>query len=133
MRARATLTRTLTLAAAGAAAATALLGLTGCGAQTETTAAAQVAPAQAEATAEAAPAGGPQTAEDTFITATAAHLCSVQSTVYDDPAEMAKAYAATPAYPGLTKTQVTQLRQRLTDDATFADRVSTNLQTTCKP
>ncbi|GID96236.1 hypothetical protein ACFQFC_38905 [Amorphoplanes digitatis] len=131
MRARAT--RTLTLAAAGAVAATALLGLTACGTQADTTAAAQVAPAQPAATTEAAPAGGPRTAEDAFITATAAHLCTVQSTVYDNPAEMAKAYAATPAYPGLTKAQVTQLRERLTADATFADRLTTNLQTTCKP
>ncbi|RZU46599.1 hypothetical protein EV385_6674 [Krasilnikovia cinnamomea] len=133
---RAHTTRVLSLAAAGAAAAVALLGLSGCGAEHEAAAAAQPAAVQAAGAQEAgnvqaAPVGaGP---EATFIAATAAHLCTVQSTVYDDPKAMADAYQATPDYPGLTKAQVTAFQQKLTSDSAFAKQLSTNLQQTCKP
>jgi hypothetical protein len=72
-------------------------------------------------------------AEDTFITVTAAHLCTVQSTVYDSPKAMADAYQAAPAYPGLTDAQVTAFKQKLASDSAFAKQLSTNLQPTCKP
>ncbi|BFU47682.1 hypothetical protein [Krasilnikovia sp. MM14-A1004] len=136
---RAHTTRVLSLAAAGAAAAVALLGLSGCGAEHEATAAAQPAAVQAAGAqqtagaAQAAPAGAAQTPEGTFIAVTAAHLCKVQSTVYDNPKAMAEAYQATPAYPGLTKAQVTAFQKKLTADTAFAKQLSTNLQQTCKP
>jgi hypothetical protein len=76
---------------------------------------------------------GQQRAEDTFIIATAAHLCTVQSTVYDDPKAMADAYQATSPYPGLDKAQVRQLQQRLTVDPGLAARLSTRLRDACKP
>jgi hypothetical protein len=72
-------------------------------------------------------------AEDTFIAATAVHLCTVQSTVYDDPKAMADAYNTVPPYPGISTAQVQKLRQRLTSDAAFAALLTTRLQQTCKP
>ncbi|GII24810.1 hypothetical protein [Planosporangium mesophilum] len=70
-------------------------------------------------------------AEQTFLDATAAHLCSVQSMVYADPKALADAYQATPEYPGLTPAQVERFRQRLTADATFARALTSATQRAC--
>jgi hypothetical protein len=74
-----------------------------------------------------------QKAEDTFIGTTAAHLCNVQFTVYDDPAALAKAYSSVPQYPGLTAQQVSAFQQRLTTDAAFSARLTRQLETACHP
>jgi hypothetical protein len=73
-----------------------------------------------------------QKAEDTFLGATAAHLCNVQSTVFDNPAALDAAYHATPTYPGLSAAQVKELERRLATDARFAKRLSDQLQATCQ-
>jgi len=72
-----------------------------------------------------------QRAEDTFLGATAAHLCNVQSTVYDSAAALAAAYRAAPSYSGLSAAQVSQFQRRLTTDAAFAGRLTSQLQATC--
>jgi hypothetical protein len=72
-------------------------------------------------------------AEQTFLDATAAHLCSVQSMVYGDPEALADAYQATPEYPGLTPVQVEEFRQRLTTDATFGRALTSATQRACSP
>jgi hypothetical protein len=72
-------------------------------------------------------------AEDTFIGATAAHLCNVGQTVYDDPKALADAYQSPPAYPGLTATQVADLTQRLRTDQNLSTHLARQLQTTCRP
>jgi hypothetical protein len=74
-----------------------------------------------------------QKAEDTFIGATAAHLCNVGQTVYDDPKALADAYQSPPAYPGLTATQVADLTQRLRTNQSLSTRLAQQLQTTCRP
>jgi hypothetical protein len=74
-----------------------------------------------------------QQAEDTFIGATAAHLCNVGQTVYDDPKALADAYHAPPAYPGLTDAQVDELTQRLRTDQALSTHLAQQLQTTCHP
>jgi hypothetical protein len=70
-------------------------------------------------------------AEDTFIGTTAAHLCNVQSTVYDDTRALADAYQSPPAYSGLTGAQVADFERRLVTDADFAARLTRQLQTAC--
>jgi hypothetical protein len=126
-------TRILTGAAAVATGLVALTLMTGCAGNGGSEAAAPAA-AAAPATPAAAPAAAaPASAEDVFVLATAAHLCAVQSTVYDDPAAMAAAYEATPEYPGLTPAQVKDLQQRMANDTALIGRVSDNLQQTCKP
>lgn len=74
-----------------------------------------------------------QQAEDSFIGTTAAHLCNVQLTVYDDPAALATAYGATSNYPGLTDGQIAAMRQRLATDAAFTTRLAKQLATSCRP
>jgi hypothetical protein len=74
-----------------------------------------------------------QRAEDTFLGATAAHLCNVQFTVYDDPKSLADAYLAVPEYPGLTADQVTRFKQRLGTDVQFSTRLTRQLETACRP
>jgi hypothetical protein len=74
-----------------------------------------------------------QKAEDAFIGATAAHMCDVGQTVYDDAKALAAAYQSPPAYPGLTSQQVTDLTQRLRTDQTLNARLTQQLQATCKP
>ncbi len=74
-----------------------------------------------------------QKAEDTFIGATAAHLCNVGQTVYDDPKALADAYQSPPAYPGLTTTQVADLTQRLRTEQSLSTRLAQQLQTACRP
>jgi hypothetical protein len=69
--------------------------------------------------------------EDAFIGATAAHLCNVQLTVYDDPKALADAYGSTTAYPGISGEQVAALRKRLTTDSEFGARLAKQLATTC--
>jgi len=71
--------------------------------------------------------------EDAFIGATAAHLCNVQLTVYDDPKALADAYGSTTAYPGISGEQVAALRKRLTTDSEFGARLAKQLATTCHP
>jgi len=92
--------------------------------------------ARTAATHQAAPSGtarsAEQQAEDAFIGATAAHMCNVQLTVYDDPKALADAYRAAPEYPGLTADQVTDLQRRLVTDAALTDRLAKQLQATCR-
>jgi hypothetical protein len=73
-----------------------------------------------------------QKAEDTFLGATAVHLCNVQSTVFDDPAALAAAYSAAPTYPGLTADQVKALQDRLTSDSAFGARLTRQLRSACR-
>jgi hypothetical protein len=70
-------------------------------------------------------------AETSFIDATAAHLCAVQSRVYPDPSALAAAYQSSPQYPGLSEAQVGAFRQRLAADAAFAGRLAQRVQATC--
>jgi hypothetical protein len=72
-----------------------------------------------------------QRAEDTFIGTTAAYMCNVQSTVYDDPKAIATAYGSTPPYPGLSAEQVAAYQQRLVMDTAFATRLTEQLKTSC--
>src|SRR5689334_5926224 len=74
-----------------------------------------------------------QRAEDTFIGTTAAHLCNVQFTVYDDPGSLAKAYTSVPEYPGLTADQVADFQRRLTSDGSFSAKLTKQLETACHP
>jgi hypothetical protein len=74
-----------------------------------------------------------QKAEDTFIGTLAAHLCNVQSTVYDDTGALAAAYQSVPSYPGLDAGQVTAFQQRLTTDPAFSTRLTNQLKATCHP
>ncbi len=71
-------------------------------------------------------------AESIFLAATAAHLCNVGQTVYDDPAALAKAYQSAPTYPGLDKGQVDELTERLHSDPTLSDQLTRQLRMTCK-
>ena len=74
-----------------------------------------------------------QKAEDTFIGTLAAHLCNVQSTVYDDTKALAAAYQSVPSYPGLDAGQVAALQKRLTTDPAFSTRLTNQLKATCHP
>ena len=58
-----------------------------------------------------------------IIGTTAAHLCNVQSTVYDDTGALAAAYQSPPPYPGLDATQVAAFQKRLTTDE-FVDLIA---------
>lgn len=127
--------RTIRIAAA-AAAALAAVGLVGCGDAgnpTPASSTAAVAAASAAGSGRADARTAQQRAEDTFITINAAHLCTVQSTVYDNPQDMDAAYRSTPPYPGLDTAQIKQFQQRLTTDSAFAERLSSHLRQTCKP
>lgn len=70
--------------------------------------------------------------EEAFLGATAAHLCNVSSTVFDNPKAMSEAYAANPAYPGLNAAQVESLQLRLTTDRGFAARLTAQLRAACR-
>jgi hypothetical protein len=74
-----------------------------------------------------------QRAEDNFIGTTAAHLCNVQSTVYDDTTALAAAYQSPLPYPGLDAAQVAAFQQRLVTDAAFSARLTNQLKATCHP
>jgi hypothetical protein len=74
-----------------------------------------------------------QKAEDTFIGTLAAHLCNVQSTVYDDTKALAAAYQSAPSYPGLDAGQVAAFQKRLTTDPAFSARLTNQLKATCHP
>jgi hypothetical protein len=74
-----------------------------------------------------------QQAEDNFIGTTAAHLCNVQSTVYDDTRALAAAYQSPPPYPGLDAAQVAGFQKRLTTDAAFSARLTNQLRAICHP
>ena len=107
----------------------ALLALAGCGRSGQpTTAGRSGAPASAIDARTVA-----QRAEDNFIGTTAAHLCNVQSTVYDDTAALAAAYQSPPAYPGLDATQVAAFQKRLVTDVAFSARLTNQLKATCRP
>ncbi len=70
-------------------------------------------------------------AEDTFVAVTAAHLCQVGQTVYDNPKALADAYRSPPPYPGLTARQVADLTGRLRTDQALSARMTRQLQATC--
>jgi hypothetical protein len=86
------------------------------------------------ATAESPAVSGAATpaSEDVFLDVTATHLCAVQSTVYDDPRDLAAAYASPPPYP-LPAADVTAMQARLKADAAFSARLSERLSRTCRP
>ena len=69
--------------------------------------------------------------EKIYLEATAAHLCSVQSRVYMDPAEMAAAYASKPRYAELTDAEVVAFDQRRTTDEAFAAKLADTITATC--
>lgn len=72
--------------------------------------------------------------DELFVTATAAHLCRIQSTVYPDPAAQAAAYNATPRYPAeLTAEQIAQRVQRLRTDVALSAAITQRLSGTCRP
>jgi hypothetical protein len=70
-------------------------------------------------------------AEDTFLAVTAAHLCNVGKTVYDDPKSLANAYESAPVYPGLTGAQVAELTARLRTDQSLELRLAQQIRATC--
>jgi hypothetical protein len=74
-----------------------------------------------------------QRAEDAFLGTTAAHLCNVAMTVYDDPAALARAYESVSGYPGLTAAEVDRFKQRLTTDEALSLKLGRQVATTCKP
>jgi hypothetical protein len=104
----------------------------GCGNESANTPAKITAPSAA---AGGAPSAGasltPERQETIFLDTTAAHLCSVQSRVYTDPAAMAEAYASKPVYTGLSDAQVEQYQQRVIADPAFANRLTGQIQQTC--
>lgn len=104
------------------------LTLTGREPETGTAPAAQEAPAPATGVQNSSTAAS---AEETFLEVTAAHLCATQATVYDDPADLAEAYRATPAYPGLDDAVVAAFQDRLAADAAFAELLTARVATTC--
>ncbi|GCD89881.1 hypothetical protein [Nocardioides sp. LS1] len=69
--------------------------------------------------------------EQAFLDATAKHLCTVQSTVYDDAAELSAAYDAAPDVPGVPAATVSTLAKRLTTDPAFSQRLLQEVRTTC--
>jgi hypothetical protein len=81
----------------------------------------------------ASSAAAPSTPDESFIAATAQHLCGVQSTVYDNPKALADAYRATPTYAGLTPAQIQTFQQRLATDRDFSARLTVKLQADCRP
>ncbi len=83
---------------------------------------AQTSPSQTEPDASA---------ESVFLAANAAHLCDVQSAVFEDPAELAAAYALAPEYVGLSEGQVADLTARLAEDAAFSAQLRTEIAETC--
>jgi hypothetical protein len=107
----------------------ALLALAGCGSPPEQTTAGRSAPPAGTVDARTIA----QRAEDNFIGTTAAHLCNVQSTVYDDTRALAAAYQAVPSYPGLDAAQIAAFQKRLTTDAVFSTRLTNQLKATCHP
>lgn len=64
---------------------------------------------------------GSEDPEAAFLRLTAQHLCAVQSSVFDDPADLAAAYEQTPAYPGLSADQIAEFEQRVLDDPEFSE------------
>ena len=66
-----------------------------------------------------------------FLAATAAHLCDVQSGVYDDPAELAAAYAQAPEYDGISDGEVADLMARLSADPAFTAELRKEIAETC--
>ena len=107
----------------------ALLALAGCGSSGTPTTEGKSGPAASAVDARTAA----QRAEDNFIGTTAAHLCNVQSTVYDDTTALAAAYQSPPAYPGLDATQVAAFQKRLVTDVAFSARLTNQLKATCRP
>ncbi len=69
--------------------------------------------------------------ETIYLEATAAHLCSVQSRVYTDPAEMAAAYDSKPRYAELTEAEVAAFDQRRATDDAFAAKLAETITATC--
>lgn len=69
--------------------------------------------------------------ERAFLDATAEHLCAVQSTVYDDAAELSAAYDAAPDVPGVSTAAVSTLEERLTTDPAFSQRLLEKVTATC--
>jgi hypothetical protein len=106
-----------------------LLALAGCGSSPEQTTA-----GRSGSSAGTVDAGTvTQWAENNFIGTTAAHLCNVQSTVYDDTRALAAAYQSPPPYPGLDAAQVAGFQKRLTTDAAFSARLTNQLRAICHP
>jgi hypothetical protein len=105
--------------------------LAGCGDEPPDTPAKLTAPSAAAAAPSASAPSTPERLEAIFLDTTAAHLCSVQSRVYTDPAAMASAYASRPVYTGLSDAQVEQYQRRVVADPAFADRLTGRIQQTC--
>ncbi|MEV1289723.1 hypothetical protein [Micromonospora sp. NPDC049679] len=78
-------------------------------------------------------AAAPEGPDESFIAATAQHLCGVQSRVYDNPKALADDYRATPTYAGLTPAQVRAFQQRLAVDREFSARLTAKLRADCRP
>ena len=79
------------------------------------------------------PSAAHNAAEDAFIGTTAAHLCNVQSAVYDDTKTLAAAYESPPAYPGISAEQVAAFQKRLITDPAFSARLTAQLKKACHP
>ena len=82
-------------------------------------------------TAQTSPSAPDASAESVFLAANAAHLCDVQSDVFEDPAELAAAYALAPEYVGLSDGQVADLTARLAEDAAFSEQLRKEIAATC--
>jgi hypothetical protein len=85
----------------------------------------------ATTTASAPPAIAAASPEQVFLSFTAAHLCASQSTVFADAAAQARAFSATPEYPGLSDQQVATYQARLTSDATFRAALTREVEEAC--
>lgn len=111
----------------------AVAALAGCGDGSDTPAKITAPSVASSAAAGPSPAGSltPERQETIFLDTTAAHLCSVQSRVYTDPAAMAEAYASKPVYAGISDAQVEQYQQRIVADPAFAGLLTDRIQQTC--
>ena len=70
-------------------------------------------------------------AQETFVRLTAEHLCNVQSSVFEDPADLAAAYEQAPEYPGLTAEQVAEFEKKVLEDPEFSAELLDALATAC--
>ena len=86
--------------------------------------------ASASASAGTAAAGG-DSARDEFLRLTAAHICTVQGTVYDDPAALAAAYDEAPDYPSLSDAQAAAFSKKVTSDPDFSALLLAEVSRAC--
>ncbi len=102
------------------------LVLMGCGGESE-----DKNPPTDAASATTTEEAGSEDPETAFLRLTAQHLCVVQSSVFEDPADLAAAYEQAPAYPGLTAEQIAEFEQRVLDDPEFSESLLAAISESC--